>query len=96
MGVSTGVYKCVPSVIYFHSTIIIYIVAPRLFSLPVISIFALTCVFLITVTTLTDIKGGCVVSVARARVSRFENEAGDAGVLDNVTPTGIGDVVCRA
>lgn len=27
---------------------------------------------------------------------RFENEAGNAGVLDDVTPAGIGDVVCRA
>lgn len=27
---------------------------------------------------------------------RFENEAGNAGVLDDVTPAGIGDVVGRA
>lgn len=29
-------------------------------------------------------------------MSRLENEAGDAGVLDDVTPAGIGDVVGRA
>lgn len=45
---------------------------------------------------LTDIKGRRVVGVAGSGMSRLENEAGDAGVLDDVTPAGIGDVVGRA
>jgi len=46
---------------------------------------------------LTDIKrGGRVVGVAGTRVPRLENEAGNASILDNVTPAGVGDVVGRA
>lgn len=42
---------------------------------------------------LTDVKRRGVVGVAGAGVSRLEDEAGNAGVLDDVTPTRIGDIV---
>lgn len=42
---------------------------------------------------LTNVKRRGVVGVAGAGVSRLEDEAGSAGVLDDVTPTGIGDIV---
>lgn len=45
---------------------------------------------------LTDVERSRVVSVTGARVPRLKNEAGDAGVLDDVTPAGISDVVRRA
>lgn len=45
---------------------------------------------------LTDIEGRGVVGVAGAGVSRLEDEAGNAGVLDDVTPAWIGDIVGSA
>lgn len=42
---------------------------------------------------LLDIERRGVVGVAGAGVSRLEDEAGNAGVLDDVTPAWIGDIV---
>lgn len=42
---------------------------------------------------LLDIERRGVVGVAGAGVSRLEDEAGSAGVLDDVTPAWIGDIV---
>lgn len=42
---------------------------------------------------LLNVKWRCVVGVAGTGMSRLEDEAGIAGVLDDVTPAGIGDIV---
>ena len=50
-------------------------------------------IYVIACRGLTDIERRGVVGVAGAGVSRLEDEAGNAGVLDDVTPAWIGDIV---